>query len=379
MRACIMLRYILTLILTLTSLRAARCRAAEASFSGQASAWGACNGEELLGARYIPEVKAAGQLPEEKKVDAELSLNLYTWAPVDSLTEFEDNAELKLYRAWLRYSAPQYEARLGLQKINFGPARLLRSLMWFDQLDPRDPLQLTDGVYALLGRYYFLNNANIWIWGLYGSDDLKGLELVETDEDRAEFGGRCQYPVGKGEMALSFNRRYVDAMDWAKKMSGLLQDGAENRYALDGTWDVGVGLWFEASLEELAIDTSRKLRRKFLTIGSDYTFETGIHLLGEHLIHSTDSDIDSLDGTKHVSALSLDYRLGIMDSVNAICYYDWDNDNSFLYLGWQRTYDNWKIDVIAFSNPEDELSLFSQGGPNVFSGDGVQLILTYNH
>lgn len=35
--------------------------------------------------------------------------------------------------------------------------------MRFDQVDPRDPLKLTDGVRGLLGRYCFLNNADIWL------------------------------------------------------------------------------------------------------------------------------------------------------------------------------------------------------------------------
>ena len=69
----------------------------------------------------------------------------------------------------MRYSSDQFELRLGLQKINFGSASMLRPLMWFDQMDPRDPLHLTDGVWGLLARYYFLNNANIWLWGLYGN------------------------------------------------------------------------------------------------------------------------------------------------------------------------------------------------------------------
>jgi len=55
---------------------------------------------------------------------------------------------------WIRLSTKQFELRAGLQKINFGSATLLRPLMWFDKIDPRDPLQLTDGVYALLARYY---------------------------------------------------------------------------------------------------------------------------------------------------------------------------------------------------------------------------------
>ena len=30
-----------------------------------------------------------------------------------------------------------------------------------EDIDPRDPLQLTNGVWGLLGRYYFMNNANL--------------------------------------------------------------------------------------------------------------------------------------------------------------------------------------------------------------------------
>ena len=61
----------------------------------------------------------------------------------------------KPYRLWLRYSTSHLEIRAGLQKINFGSSNILRPLMWFDKMDFRDPLMLTDGVYALLGRYYF--------------------------------------------------------------------------------------------------------------------------------------------------------------------------------------------------------------------------------
>ncbi|GAI27146.1 unnamed protein product, partial [marine sediment metagenome] len=59
--------------------------------------------------------------------------------------------------------------------------------MWFDRIDPRDPLQLTDGVYGLLLRQYFLNNANIWVWGLYGNDDLRGWEYLPSEAKSVEF------------------------------------------------------------------------------------------------------------------------------------------------------------------------------------------------
>jgi len=42
--------------------------------------------------------------------------------------------KLIIYRGWIRYSGSQFEARVGLQKINFGPAQLLRSLKWFARL-----------------------------------------------------------------------------------------------------------------------------------------------------------------------------------------------------------------------------------------------------
>lgn len=33
----------------------------------------------------------------------------------------------------------------------------------------REPSQLTDGVYGVLVKYYFQNNANLWAWGLIGN------------------------------------------------------------------------------------------------------------------------------------------------------------------------------------------------------------------
>ena len=56
------------------------------------------------------------------------------------------------------------ENRLGLQKIDFGSALLIRPLQWFNQIDPRDPLRLTNGVYGILFRQYFNDNSNIWLW-----------------------------------------------------------------------------------------------------------------------------------------------------------------------------------------------------------------------
>ena len=346
-------------------------QADEITFNGQTSVWTAFNDEDLTGIRYIPELNISYPLTGERGIDAFVSLNLYTWGEFDSSATFEDNADLKLYRSWLRYSSSQFETRLGLQKINFGPAKIFRTLRWFDQLDIRDPLKLTEGVYAVLGRYYFLNNANIWLWGLYGNDNLKGLEAFETDEHKMEWGGRCQYPVPKGEAAFSFNRRYIDIEDWNNEMSEPMTDGLENRFAIDGNWDIGIGLWFETSVEEIKINSNQQEWRKCLTIGSDYTFESGVHLLCEHFVQSTGSEIDQSDEKYDISALSLDYRFNIIDSINTIGYYDWDKEKSYYYVGWLRTYDNWQLNLSAFSNRDDDTS--------ILSGEGVQCMLIYNH
>ena len=158
--------------------------------------------------------------------------------------DFSESAnKVKPYRFWVRFATSQFQVRIGLQKINFGSAMLLRPLMWFDRIDPRDPLQITDGVYAILLRYYFLNNANIWLWGVYGQNQRKGMEVFPTKENSGEYGGRIQVPLMNGEIATSYHHRDIDP---TAMVLNAPRFRSENRYALDGKWDLGVGLWFEA-------------------------------------------------------------------------------------------------------------------------------------
>ena len=91
-------------------------------------------------------------------------------------------------------------------------------------------LALTDGVHALRFRYNALNNANLWLWGLYGNDRPKGYELLASVGHVPEFGGRFQYPLLNGEFALTAHSREVNGS------SLQLADFRENRIALDGRW-----------------------------------------------------------------------------------------------------------------------------------------------
>jgi len=146
---------------------------------GQFSAWSTYSTKSDiklgLGARYLPQLDYSLALGNNSKIDFEASANLNGSLALIPDDDKYTSGHIKPYRLWVRYSTEHLELRTGLQKISFGSATLLRPLMWFDQLDPRDPLQLTDGVWGMLGRYYFPNNANLWLWGLEGNKNLKAL------------------------------------------------------------------------------------------------------------------------------------------------------------------------------------------------------------
>ena len=96
------------------------------------------------GLRYIPTFTLGKTFEKGSSLDFELSLNAYGTARLHALDDVRTDGDVDPYRLWARFSTSQFEARIGLQKINFGSATLLRPLMWFDSIDPRDHLQLTD-------------------------------------------------------------------------------------------------------------------------------------------------------------------------------------------------------------------------------------------
>ncbi len=234
-------------------LLAQSARPQAADLHGQASAWLTTNPESpplvQTGLRYLPNLLVKEPLGGGIDADMEVSLNAYAIVRTAGDKHPSSEWHARPYRLWLRLSTDRLEVWIGLQKINFGSAMLLRPLMWFDWLDPRDPLQLTDGVYAGLARYYFTNNVNIWLWGLYGNNNTKGLEAVPTEARTFEFGGRVQSPLWIGEIGVTYHNRRAD-------LSPLVfahDDGSsliapEDRLGLDGKWDIGIGVWFEGVL-----------------------------------------------------------------------------------------------------------------------------------
>ncbi|MBN1482240.1 hypothetical protein EH223_08280 [candidate division KSB1 bacterium] len=352
---------------------------------GQVSGWITNNFADMnntqIGLRYIPEASLSQDLSDKSLIDAELSLN--TFSSYDFKTK-SGESNLATYRVWLRYSASQFEARIGLQQIKFAPAMILRPLMWFDQLDPRDPLQLTNGVTGALLRYYFLNNANVWLWGLMSNGERKGLEIMPTVDNSFEYGGRFQYPLGTGEIALTYHHRQADPNPLLKGwLTVTLDPLPENRYALDGKWDIGIGLWFESALIHKDIDYYPANYQKYLTIGADYTFGlgNGVHVLGEHLFMNVAKDWHETNGRTEFTAILADYSVTLWDVLMGIVYYNWETNESYQFLTWRRTFDNWSFNVALYWNPETpSMAGLSPSETNTFGlGKGFQFMVIYNH
>lgn len=335
------------------------------------------------GGRYIPTLSLADSMSNDRLIDAEVSVNAFGNAMFSGDSYNEGSARLKPYRAWLRYSTPHMEFRIGLQKINFGSATILRPLMWFDKIDYRDPLQLTDGVYAFLGRYYFKNNANIWAWVLYGNESVKGWEVLPTLKHRPEFGGRVQLPAGPGEVAISYHHRQEEYTPDPEALIALVPEHfPEDRIAFDGRWDVGVGLWFEGVLWHNA---SKSLVlpewETFLNIGSDYTLGVGngINVTAEYFrFQLSSTNTVSTGTTMNFLALAANYPLGIMNTLSAMVYYNPDLNDWYRMLSVQRKYDYWSFYLFGFWNPERIILYNASGEKNIFSGAGFQLMAVVN-
>lgn len=345
--------------------------------SGQLSGWTIQSRSDggwrnQTGGRYFPQLTLEHALTALSFIDLEASLNGSAAYDTESS---EEDVDLELYRLKLRYATAQTETQVGLQRINFGPAQLLRSLKWFDQVDPRDQLQLTNGVYALRFKYGALNNANLWLWGLYGNDECKGYEQFPSVEDTPEFGGRLQYPVLDGELAATFHTREVDASTPG------VSDFREDRIALDGRWEIAVGLWFEVVLQHQKTSSLPYQWMKMTTLGTDYTFGmgNGLHVILEHFAAIASTDAFGWDEDAHISAYSLNYPFGLFDNFSAIGYYSWEQEQYWQYLSWQRIYNTWSMNISLFSYPESETERLGVQETALGAGYGAQVMFTFYH
>lgn len=361
------------------------CAQNQVDFKGQFSALGSYAPDHgavgYLGARYLPELSYTITLDssQAKIIDFEASANVSTNALITFFNYYSADADIAPYRIWARYNTRQFELRLGLQKIDFGSASLIRPIQWFNQIDPRDPLQLTNGVYGLLGRYYFLNNANIWMWALLGNDRTRGFDLIKTNKHMPEFGGRYQHPTQKGELAFSYHFRHANAT-----LLGMIPDFEkipEHRIGIDGKWDLTVGVWFEAAAIHKRQNIGSLTNQTHFNFGMDYTFGigNGLHVSVEHLLSATDESFLGFEESFHLTGTSISYPLGFYDNFSAVALYNWKAKNMIFNAIYNHDYGEISAYFVAFYSPANAVGFQQNDLINQLTGPGFRVMLVYHH
>ena len=353
------------------------------SLDNQLSSWLSMNLGDTVrwqtGIRYIPVISPYWQINERNKIDAELSIKTFGDLSFSDFSYDSADFSFKPYRLWLRYTSSNLEIRAGLQKINFGSSLIFRPLMWFDKMDFRDPLQLTDGVYALLGRYYFNNNINIWLWGLYGNNKPKGWEIAPSSDSIPEYGGRFQFPLFKGELAMSYHHRNADYSDLLVGIPMITRTHfTEQSFAIDGKWDLGVGLWLEYVLK-LNEDDNPVISRleNYYSIGADYTFALGkgLNVTTEYFHYGNRPEGSEQKAERNLLTLSLNYPVSVSHNLSGVVYYNWNDKEWFRFVNLKLSYDYLSLFIMAYWNP-DKVMLFNNPNESaLFAGKGFQVML----
>jgi hypothetical protein len=377
--------FIIFILLILSDLNA-QSDSAKVQFNGQLVGWTTAQFENPFmlqpGGRFVPTLTGKFELKSNSYFDFEASLNMNGNITIEDMSKSTLTGDIKPYRVWARYATDKMEIRAGLQKINFGQAKMFRPLMWFDGMDVRDPLQLTDGVYGVLGKYFFENNANLWLWGLIGNENRKGWEMFGTEKWKPEVGGRIELPVLIGEMAMTTHYRKVHAINMLSSAWNDYRLLAENRIGLDGKWDLGVGLWFESSTtitEKNWIMVPRF--QDMLNVGIDYTLPVGngLGVTFEYLRYHAGDNFFTKGNTANLIGSMFSYPVTMMDNLSAMFFYIPNQSALYNYVTWNRNYDKWSIYAIGYWNPVNtQMLLFQSGSTNLFAGKGMQVMVSYN-
>jgi hypothetical protein len=252
--------------------------------------------------------------------------------------------------------------------------------MWFDQIDPRDPLKLTNGVWGLLSRYYFQNNANLWLWCLYGNEQPRPWDIGKTNVRIPEAGGRFQHPVPRGEIALSYHFRMADTRDMGPLVPAY-EKIPENRIGIDTKLDFDFGIWFEGVWITKSKDLGILTNQEIFTLGADYTLPmgNGLYFLFEQLLYSNDEKPFEMEHLTSYSGLTITYPIGVTDNLSAIIYYDWDNHYLYNFVNWNHRFKWLDFYLMAYWNPKDYNLPQNGDAGDTFAGPGVQIMLVFNH
>ena len=337
------------------------------SFSAKGQLWtstltsndvpdGLSSTESTLG--YIPTLSLFKNLSNKQLVDIEWAYRLDRTYSGDSL--FYNNESY--HRYWVRYSSKKLEARLGLQKIVFGPSLVLRSLSWFDTIDLKDPTGQTDGVEAFRLRWFPSNSLSLWSW------------VINNDQDTLSYGSRAEVSNSAGEWGLTYHQ------DPSKSLQMFGQDnipdfGSHNRLAVDYRYDGFIGFWNESALIR-----SNRSDIIMATVGADYTLPiaNGILVMAEYMSISNKSDLD--ESSLSYTALMASMPLGMVHQLMLIAQLDLEENRSYNYLRWSSAYDHYSLNFILSISPKrSEYLPITMPNSLAGFGTGFQFMFIYNH
>ena len=273
---------------------------------------------------YLPTFSLEKKLKKNHFLDMEISARLVRTYHDDYIF---DNSE-ELYRYWIRYATEKLEARMGMQKIIFGPTQILRSLNWFDTFSIQDPTGQTEGVEAILIRYFPSNIFSIWVWGI--------------NEKALYPGGRVEISMQNGEWGLTFHNDIV----------------AGNRFSIDYRYDGFIGFWSEGAIIRTGNNKRETIdQNNLVSIGVDYTvpISNGILLLMEYKrSENVNKSISphNISGNNSIAFMS-SIPLGILHNIMFLSIISstksrinsTNNRDHYYNLQWSSIYDQYSINL----------------------------------
>ena len=319
---------------------------------------GRSNYEETWG--YIPTFSFEKNLINNSKIDLEWAYKLGKIYAGDYPTGKLDAP----YRLWFRYSSDRLEARLGLQKISFGPAMILRSLSWFDTIDIKDPTGQTEAVEAFRLRMFPSNSIGLWFWS------------INNEQDTLSFGARTELSLNAGELGLTY---HIDQSTLPQSIgqTPVYLANAHQRIAFDYRYDGFIGFWNES-----ALISSDRFDIIMATVGADYTLpiSNGILVMAEYM--SISNKFDSYESSQSYTAFMASMPLGMVHQLMFILQFDLEENRSYNYLRWSSTYDRYSLNFILSISPKRaDYILPEENLPRSLTGFGIglQFMFIYNH
>ena len=327
---------------------------------------GRSNYEESWG--YIPTLSFERNLINNSVIDFEWA---YKFGKVYS-GDYSIGTLDAPYRIWFRYSSDRIEARLGLQKISFGPAMILRSLSWFDTIDIKDPTGQTDAVEAFRLRIFPNNSIGVWLWS------------INNDQDTLSFGGRTELSISAGELGFTYHTDQSTRPQSIGQSPAYISN-AHQRIAFDYRYDGYIGFWLEAAgILSNSKSNIQPNRFTLFTAGADYTIPIGPGLLvmAENMNIREFSTVTDSIHTHNYTAFMASLPVNMLIQLMFITQVDWDNNNVYNFLRSSITYDHFSLNLILSSSPKrSDYDITEEYLPRTVSGfgTGIQFMLIYNH